>query len=387
MSDDEILRIVHLVRSPIGGIFRHIADLIVAQSAAGHQVGLVCDKLTGGPFEAARIEALAPHLALGSIRLPIARQIGPSDLRAISQVRDILEPLQPDIIHCHGAKGGAFGRMVGSWLARKRPIARFYAPHGGSLHYDPKSLLGRIYFRIERSLERVTESLFHVSAYEQQTYASHVGVPRCPAIVVRNGLRPEEFDPVLPAEGARDFLYMGMLRDLKGVDVFIEAIAILSQSQRPASAMIVGDGPDEERYRAMVVEKGLGRLISFQPSTPTREAFRLGRIIVVPSRAESMPYIVLEAIAAQLPIVATRVGGIPEIFGPYSDELVPPGDPLALAGAMAAVSADLDAAKEAANARRKHISSEFSLSEMSSRIESVYRVAIQRKRRRDRAAG
>ncbi|MET0315077.1 MAG: glycosyltransferase family 4 protein [Hansschlegelia sp.] len=382
MIDDEVLRIVHLVRSPIGGIFRHIADLIVAQSTAGHQVGLVCDSLTGGPFEAARIEGLAPHLALGSVRLPIARQIGPSDMRAMSHVRDILEPLKPDIVHCHGAKGGAFGRVVGSWLGRSRPVARFYAPHGGSLHYDPKSIAGRIYFRVERALERLTESLVHVSAYEQQTYAAVVGRPRCPAIVIRNGLRPDEFEPVEPDEDARDFLYMGMLRDLKGVDVFIEAIAILAQLDRPATAMIVGDGPDEERYRAMVIEKNLGRLVSFQASTPTREAFRLGRTLVVPSRAESMPYIVLEAIAARLPIVATRVGGIPEIFGPYSDELVPPGDPRALAAAMAASAADRDAALATAESRRRHISSEFSLAEMSSRIENVYRMTIARMRGR-----
>ena len=67
---------------------------------------------------------------------------------------------------------------------------------------------------------------------------------------------------------------------------------------------------------------------------PTREAFAGARAIVVPSRAESMPYVVLEAIAAGMPIIATRVGGIPEIFGPAADELVAPGDAAALARAI-----------------------------------------------------
>lgn len=382
MSDVKPLRIVHLVRSPIGGIFRHIADLISAQAEAGHLVGFVCDSTTGGSFEDARIAALEPKLALGAVRLPISRQIGPADVSTVREVRRILEPLAPDIIHCHGAKGGAFGRVVGAWLGRSRPVAKLYAPHGGSLHYDPKSLEGRLYFQVERALERLTDSLIHVSGYEQRTYVSHIGKPRCPAIVVRNGLTPGEFEPVTPNVDARDFLYMGMLRDLKGVDTFIEAIAILAESDWPATAMIVGDGPEEARYRAMVSERGLDERVTFQPSTPTREAFALGRTIVVPSRAESMPYIVLEAIAAALPLIATRVGGIPEIFGPFENELVPPGDPQALASAMAATLAAPEAAAEGALARREHIRGEFSLAEMSSRIESVYRDAIAHRAKR-----
>ena len=59
---------------------------------------------------------------------------------------------------------------------------------------------------------------------------------------------------------------------------------------------------------------------------PVREAFKLGRIMVVPSRAESMPYVVLEAAGARVPMVATDVGGIPEIFGPYKARLGPSGD-------------------------------------------------------------
>ena len=66
---------------------------------------------------------------------------------------------------------------------------------------------------------------------------------------------------------------------------------------------------------------------------PVREAFKLGRVLVVPSRAESMPYIVLEAAGARVPMIATNVGGIPEIYGPYRDRLGPPDDAADLAGA------------------------------------------------------
>ena len=116
------------------------------------------------------------------------------------------------------------------------------------------------------------------------------------------------------------------------------------------------------------------------PPMPARAAFTLARAIVVPSRAESMPYVVLEAIAAGLPMVATAVGGIPEIFGPYADALVPASDPDALASSMAALLAAPDAAREAASLRRAHIGGEFSLEEMSKRVESVYRVGIENRR-------
>ncbi|RXF75126.1 glycosyltransferase family 4 protein [Hansschlegelia zhihuaiae] len=380
MSDAQPLRIVHVVRSPVGGIFRHIIDLAEAQSASGHAVGVVCDSLTGGAFEDAKIAAVEPRLALGAVRLPIARNIAPSDALALVKVRGALSPLKPDVIHAHGAKGGVFGRLVGAWLGRTRPVARFYAPHGGSLHYEATSTEGRLYFAVERALERITDSLIHVSAYEERIFVEKVGPPRCPAAVVRNGLRPEEFEPVAPAAEAADFLYLGMLRDLKGVDVFLDALKLLADSGRRASAVIVGDGPDEAKYRAFVDAAGLKDHVRFRAPMPAREAFALGRAIVVPSRAESMPYVVLEAIAAGLPMIATRVGGIPEIFGPYSDALIPPGDSAALAAAMAELHASPEAAREAAEARRRHIGHEFSLKEMSSRIETIYRDGIQKRR-------
>ena len=137
------LRIIHIVRAPIGGIFRHIADLARSQAAAGHAVGLVCDATTGGAFEADAIATLSPALALGATRLPMQRHVSPADVVAVRRVARHLGGLSPDVVHCHGSKGGVYGRLIGSWLGRERPIARVYAPHGGSLHYDEGSWEGR----------------------------------------------------------------------------------------------------------------------------------------------------------------------------------------------------------------------------------------------------
>jgi glycosyltransferase involved in cell wall biosynthesis len=127
-----------------------------------------------------------------------------------------------------------------------------------------------------------------------------------------------------------------MLRDLKGPDVFIEAFAETERLVgRPLRALIVGDGPDEAKYRQQIEMKGLARRIGMLAAMPVREAFAKSDIVVVPSRAEAMPYIVLEALAAEKALIASRVGGIPEVLGTESPALVEPGSVQALASVMA----------------------------------------------------
>ncbi|RAI42846.1 glycosyltransferase family 4 protein [Rhodoplanes roseus] len=370
------LRIVHVVRAPIGGIFRHVCDLATAQSAAGHTVGIVCDSRTGGRFEAEAIAAVSGLLELGATRLPMRRDVSPADIGALMRLTRHVQILAPDVIHCHGAKGGVYGRLIGAWLGRERPIACLYAPHGGSLHYAAHSLEGRFYFAIERALERVTDALVHVSAYEAETYRQKIGIPRCRAVVIHNGLREAEFEPVIPREDARDLLFLGMYRDLKGIDVFLEAIARLeTRFGRRATAHLFGQAEDEgrARYQALAVSLGIADRVTFHDPAPTRHAFAFGRTVVVPSRAESMPYIVLEAIAAGLPIAATRVGGIPEIFGPRAGELVPPGDPDALAVTLEALLADPVRAQIDAAARLDWLRPRFHIDAMQRHVDELYR--------------
>ncbi|HZN29090.1 MAG TPA: glycosyltransferase family 4 protein, partial [Xanthobacteraceae bacterium] len=116
--------------------------------------------------------------------------------------------------------------------------------------------------------------------------------------------------------------------------MLLEAMALLTQGGRRVTATIVGDGPDRAALQAQAAALGLAAQVRFVGAKPARAGFALGRLLVVPSRAESLPYIVLEAAAVGLPMIATDVGGIPEIFGPDADALVPPGDPAALARAI-----------------------------------------------------
>jgi len=376
MASADRLRIVHVARAPVGGVLRHILDLSTAQAAAGHAVGMVCDSITGGAFEDKLIGGIADKLALGVTRLPMQRKISLSDLMAARQVLGRIAALKPDIVHGHGAKGGAYGRLIGTWIGRNRPVGRLYAPHGGSLHYEQGSLQGRVYFSVERLLERITDAIVHVSAYEAGVYRRKVGVPRCPAQVVPNGLRPEEFDPVVPRRDARDLLFLGTFRELKGIDVFLAAMAELEKSGRRVSAHLVGQPDELPRFEEQARTLGLTDRVSFHDPKPPREAFAMARAIVVPSRAESMPYVVLEAIAAGMPIIATDVGGIPEIFGPRAGELIPPGDPAALAGAIGRLLADPARAAQDAAERREWLRPRFSIDAMRQAIDGLYRQVL-----------
>tara|TARA_R110002049_G_scaffold161405_5_gene326930 strand:- start:3828 stop:4961 length:1134 start_codon:yes stop_codon:yes gene_type:complete len=375
MSTQNPLTIIHLVRAPIGGIFRHLADLALAQAGQGHRVGIVCDRLTGGPFEDAHIEQLQASLPLGVTRLAMPRAVGPSDLRAFINVLKVLRKVRPDVLHCHGSKGGVYGRFARASGGLGRSTAVFYAPHGGSLHYLKSSREGRIYFAMERFLERWTSALIHVSAYEQRTYSEKVGAPSCKAAVIHNGIGEPELLPVIPGSDARDFLFIGMLRDLKGVDLFIEAMHDLNR-EAPATAWIVGDGAEEDkaRYRDMVEQRGLTDVVSFHPSMPARQAFAMAHAIVVPSRAESLPYIVLEAAGASMPMICTNVGGIGEIYGEQADALVNPDLPAITQAMRKLQQAGFHSGQTAPLHQR--VANGFSIRRMEHGIMQLYRAAL-----------
>jgi len=338
------LRIVHCFRSPVGGIFRHVRDLTEAQVAAGHVVGIVCDSTTGGEFEERLFEQMKDMLALGIHRTPMQRHVGPGDLASARRTYRIIKELRPDVLHGHGAKGGAYARLFGSLLRVSRSrVARLYSPHGGSLHYDETTATGKLFFALERSMAHFTDCLLFVSDYERRTYRRKVGEPPIPNTLVYNGLRAAEFEPVLIGPDAADLLYIGMMRDLKGPDIFIDALAAAGpRLGRALSAVMVGDGDDLPRYHAQVKQLGLQGHVRFLPPMPAREAFALAALVVVPSRAEAMPYIVLETLAAARPMIATAVGGIPEIFGSDSPALIRP-DPAELADKISEALAGLAA--------------------------------------------
>lgn len=368
-------RIVHCFRSPVGGIFRHVRDLADAQIAAGHDVGMVLDSSTGGTYEEALLDAVADRFTLGIKRIAMQRHIGPGDAMAALRTFNVIREMKPNILHGHGAKGGVYARAFGSLLrVSGSRVARLYSPHGGSLHYDDDILSGRILFRIERLLERGTDHLLFVSDYERQTYLRKIGTPRCPSSLIYNGISASEFEPVGSDADAADFLFIGMMRDLKGPDIFVKALGQASRKAgRRLSAVMVGDGPDRDPLRQITEDPLYPADVTYRQPMPARAAFRMARIVVVPSRAEAMPYIVLEALAAGKPMIASAVGGIPEIFGEDSAALVAP-DPQHLADRMVEALTD-EAAYAAKMPKTEALRKTFSCGVMAHNIDQVYRQA------------
>ena len=362
------LNILHVLRAPVGGLFRHVVDLAHGQAAREHRVGLITDSTTGGAQAEAVLAALGRELALGLSRVPMSRQIGTGDWSASRHVARRAAEAGAHVIHGHGAKGGAFAR-----LAHAGNAIRVYTPHGGSLHYRWRSPTGLFYLAAERALSGRTDLFLFESAFGRDTFNAKIGPPADSLIrVVHNGVTEADFLPVIADPGATDLLFVGELRMLKGVDVLIAALNLLLREGRKVTATIAGDGPDRAEFEHEVAKQSLDGAVRFIGPKPARQAFALGRVLVVPSRAESLPYIVLEAAAAQMPLIATNVGGIPEIVSGVDMPLIPPGDVPALAGQLRAFLAGPKPFLERAAALQKIVGDRFTVENMTHEIIEFY---------------
>ncbi|MDB5616946.1 glycosyltransferase family 4 protein [Tardiphaga sp.] len=363
------LRILHAVRAPVGGIFRHILDVANGQADRGHQVGIIADSLTGGDRAAAALAEIAPRLALGVHRLPSRREPHPTDLLAWTRFIQLARKLKPNVLHGHGAKAGAFVRLK----PKSKDCIRVYTPHGGSLHYPPDTLKGAFYARLERALMNHTELFLFESAFARDTYQRIIGTPSGLVKCVFNGVTSDEFEPVPPADDATDLAYVGEFRHIKGADLLVDAVAQLRVDGRPVTLTLGGDGEETTRLKAQIERLKLGDAVRFIGHVKARYGFSKGRLLVVPSRGDSMPYVVIEAAAAGVPMIAANVGGIPEIFNTHTGALFQPGNSAAIAAAIRTELVNPAAALTRAQALRERIAQHFSQDAMVEGVIEGYR--------------
>jgi glycosyltransferase involved in cell wall biosynthesis len=372
LAEGQPLRILHATRAPVGGIFRHILDLANGQADRGHHVGIIADSLTGGERAEQALAEIATKLKLGVHRTAIRREPMPSDLLVWARFQRMIGQLKPDVLHGHGAKAGAFMRL----RTANRDRIRVYTPHGGSLHYPLSTLKGNIYARVERALMNDTDLFLFESAFARDTYQRTIGTPKGLVRCVFNGVTASEFDPVVKAEDASDLIYVGEFRHIKGADLLIDAVARLRAEGRPVTLTLAGDGEESASVKAQVERLGLGEAVRFIGHVKARFGFSKGSLLVVPSRGDSMPYVVIEAAAAGIPMIAANVGGIPEIFGPHGDALFAPSNSAAMAAAIEAALKDPAAAKERAKSLRERIFMHFSQNAMVDGVLAGYREAF-----------
>jgi len=372
MIDGQPLRILHATRAPVGGIFRHILDLANGQAERGHHVGIIADSLTGGERAEAALAEIAPRLKLGVHRIAIRREPLPIDALVWARFLRLIRRVKPDVLHGHGAKAGAFIRLN---TAPKDAI-RVYTPHGGSLHFPLTTLKGNIYGRLERYLMNSTDLFLFESAFALNTYQRTIGKPEGLVRCVFNGVTAAEFDPIVKAEDATDVVYVGEFRHIKGADLLIDAVAQLRIGGKPVTLTLAGDGEESDSLKAQVQRLGLADAARFIGHVKARYGFSKGSLLVVPSRGDSMPYVVIEAAAAGIPMVAANVGGIPEIFGSHTNALFAPNNATAMADAIETALKDPAAWLERAKSLRERIFLHFSQKAMVEGVLAGYRDAF-----------
>ncbi|MFB9267815.1 glycosyltransferase family 4 protein [Bradyrhizobium erythrophlei] len=371
-NQDQPLRILHVVRAPVGGIFRHILDVANGQIVRGHHVGIIADSLTGGERAQAALAEIAPRLKLGVRRVAIRREPRIVDVAVAARIAGLIWKLKPDVVHGHGAKAGAYIRL----RPRSKRTIRVYTPHGGSLHYPLDTFKGNFYSYLERALMNSTDLFLFESAFARDTYQRTVGVPSGLVRCVFNGVTSEEFEPVTKADDATDVVYVGEFRHIKGADLLIDAVAKLRAEGTSVTLTLGGDGEETETLKAQAKRLALGDAVRFIGHVKARYGFSKGSLLVVPSRGDSMPYVVIEAAAAGVPMVAANVGGIPEIFDTHTDALFAPSNVAAMADAIKAALDNPAATAARAQRLRERISEHFSQQAMVEGVLAGYRDAF-----------
>ncbi|GJM01261.1 MAG: transferase [Methyloligella sp.] len=373
------LRIIHCLRAPVGGLFRHVVDLAVEQSLVGHEVGVIYDSSTVSPSITPQLELLNQRCSLGVRSVKMPRLLHFSDYTAFRAVKKFALDTDAQILHGHGAKGGAYARLACSSLKKsKTPCLSFYTPHGGSLHYSPSSIKGKLFLGLERTLAKQTNGLIFESAYSSNIYHDVVGRGFCRTKVIPNGLKADEFISVPLHPDAAEFLFIGELRHLKGVDLLLEAFASLLKETPSIRLAIVGDGPDMQLFQNQAESLSISSQVKFHGRLPARDAFALGAVMVVPSRAESFPYIVLEAGAGLKPLICSDVGGISEIVTGTSTELIVPEDVDDLYSAMKHSLSQPERMMSQAEQLQTSIKQKFTIERMASDITDFYLSALKR---------
>lgn len=276
-----------------------------------------------------------------------------------------------DVVHAHMPRAN----VPAAVLARLARVPVVITHEHGSIRYDDR-LRG-----LANSLVvgRLSDTVLAVSEWDRGRLIAEQGIPADRVQVLRNGIlpppalgvdaRPELVDGPGPLIGA-----LGRLDPVKGYDDLIAAVAILKRAGRAATCVIAGVGPDEARLRELIARAGVQaevRLLGLRDDVPAL----LGAfdIAVMSSHSEGAPLAILEYMAAGLPIVATRVGGIPELIEDgVHGLLVTPGDPTALAAGLARVIDEPDLARRMAAAARARQRAEFDLDVVVGRLEDLY---------------
>lgn len=359
------VRIVHVAKvAGISGSENHLLLLLPALHARGYDVRFVM--LHEGEPEA---EELAVRLEGAGVPVQRLRIAGAADPLAFSRLARIVRRLRPAILHTHLVHADFHGLVAGR-LARVPVLVS--TKHG----FNPFRGTGT-FAAADRTVAGLADVHIAISAGLARYLAESEGFDEASFEVVHYGIEAGPSPP--PPPGAPRLAVVGRLIPIKGHEVLLHAFARVSEDVAGSTLEIAGDGQLEPELRALVQRLGLGETVSFLGRVaPPGPVFERAEVVVVPSLGEGFGMVALEAMERGRPVVASAVGGLPEIVDDgRTGLLVPPGDPEALARAIRELAGDPVRAARLGAAGRARALREFSQDRCTDRIEALYRTALE----------
>jgi glycosyltransferase involved in cell wall biosynthesis len=357
-----------LVSSQLGGGPAHVEDVIRRLDPG--EFAVTVGVPAGGPF-------LERFRAAGAEVVEVAAdRLSP---RTLARVTRLVRDRGASVVHSHGKGAGLYGRLA----ARRAGAAAVHTFHG--LHYAGYPPGARAaYLAMERALVRRSHTVIHVSASQAEAARPLGLAPADCARVIVNGIDAARVEAgLLARERARAELgvppsgavlgTVARFDPVKGLEILLEAVTRL-----PGAALVlIGDGPEAGALRARARRLGIQARVVFAGARPDASRwFAALDAYVSASRGEGLPLALVEAMAAGLPVVASRVAGHTDtVEHGKTGTLVPVDDAAALAGAAAAFLADPRRARAAGAAGRARARSEFAADRMAAEVAEVYRRA------------
>ncbi|MFL6029912.1 MAG: glycosyltransferase family 4 protein [Gaiellaceae bacterium] len=380
----KILRVI--ARLNMGGPTLHVAYLTAGLSERGYDTTLVAGTLARGEDSMAFV---ADERGVDVVRIDeLGREISPlRDLVATLRLARLIRRERPDILHTHTAKAGTVGRVAALLAGDARPRVIVHTFHGHVLrgYFGPlRSLVFRL---LERWLAAHTTALVAVSPQVRDDLVALGVAPRKRFAVIRLGI---ELDERVAPEGdgradSRRYLgipaerfavgWIGRMTAVKRTDDVLVAFKALRQSGVDACLCMVGDGPDRGQLERRAHELGVVRdtlFLGYQEDVaPYYAAFDA---LVLPSSNEGTPVSAIEALAAGRPVVATRVGGVPDVVEDGQDGfLVEPGATDDLADRLAQLARDPDLRKRMGDAGRARVVPRYAVERLVDDVDRLYR--------------
>ena len=309
-----------------------------------------------------------------------------SQLRFGLRARRLIKTLNPQIVHYHSRYPcliGTSGR-AGRWRT-------VYHAHNWKLaekmrypRLSPRRAATVLGAGVDRKIARRCDHVIGVSEFIQRRIVATAGIPADRVSVVTNVVDTELFRPDPLAPERRGILFVGRIAAEKGVDTLIEAMAHVGSAVPEAQLSIIGPnhdgterGPYSDHCKRLVERLGLQKRVRFAGAVPNRQLpamLRSSRLLVVPSVwGEPCGIVVLEGLACGVPVVASRVGGIPELIDEgRTGLLVPPADPEALEGSIVRALHDDALRESAARLGPAVVAQEHAWNSIAVRLESIY---------------